>query len=169
MSRKFDFVKWFGRSIGFLIIFSPMITTLVSMDRMAIERAVKSENINECESIKRSYFATICQEKIVRRKTEYCKKKPSPKCHEIFIQPVSEKKMQGSPFWLLPIEIVVSLLITLWAMGLTPNSILRKLPHALANISASEIFALYRIPVALVFFFVCYYLFQLAHELYLEV
>lgn len=166
MSRKFDLAKWFGRTIAFLIIFSPMITTQFSMDRMAIERAVKSEDISECYQIKREYFFKICKEKIVRKKDEYCKRKPSENCHRIMVQPSIDHKSRGSDFWLMPIEILLSIIIALWAMGLTPERIENKMPNQLANISTSDSFIFYRIPIALIIFLASYYLFQFVHGLY---
>lgn len=47
MSQRFDFAKWFGRSIAFVLILAPMIISQFSMDRGAIEAAIKNEDFAE--------------------------------------------------------------------------------------------------------------------------
>lgn len=166
MSQRFDFAKWFGRAIAFVLILAPMIISQFSMDRGAIETAIKNEDFGECYQTKRAFYFSQCKEKILSKKKDYCEAAKSENCVESFVRPIAEAPERGSPFWLMIFEVAACLLLTFWAMGLTPTKVENLMPNTLANISTSESYALYRIPMALVMFLGCYYLFQLVHGLY---
>lgn len=166
MSQRFDFAKWFGRAIAFVIILAPMIISQFTMDRGAIEHAVKNNDFADCYQTKRAYYFEQCRDKIILKKTEYCEATQGESCYESFVLPIEQAPQRGSPFFLIPIEILFCFVLTIWAMGLTPAKVENLMPNTLANISTSESYALYRIPMALVMFLGCYYLFQLVHGLY---